>query len=409
MICPSCHNNVPEGSNFCPHCGYRLGDNRCPHCGHENIPHAKFCSNCGRPLQSGIKEPKGTFTPTEDLYQEDPKDYEPEKVSHKVNWKIVIISVLVLILATTGSQYYLKHSKGITWSDTTTSSTNSNTKTIINIKKPTDIEQTSNTACEGLVATDGKVIYMSNNNNQLVKLDSKMNVLKNYGIKNAEYLNLVGDNLYYTNKKHYLCVLNTKTNKHQTLQETKMYYVTYHDSKLYYQNDDDNESLYVYDLSTKTSTKLLDQHIYNMNFVGDIIYLTGKTNIIAYNMTNQSTEVVFNEQVYNTIYQDGYLYYVTAKSALGRIDLENKQSETILSDIGYSMFLMSDKAIYFVSSDAKIYRIDLKTKKTSAVYALQSNRIGGLQIINDELFIKDKQEWKVVNTSNTKYAAIFDN
>ena len=103
------------------------------------------------------------------------------------------------------------------------------------------------------------------------------------------------------------------------------------------------------------------------------------------------------------------MYYITAKSALGRIDLENKQSETILSDIGYSMFLMSDNAIYFVSSDAKIYRIDLKTKKTSAVYALQSNRIGGLQIVNDQLFIKDKQEWRVVNTSNTKYAAIFDN
>ena len=409
MICPSCHNNVPEGSNFCPHCGYRLGDNRCPHCGHENIPHAKFCSHCGRPLQSGIKEPKGTFTPTEDIYQEEQKNYEPEKVSHKVNWKIVIISVLVLILATTGSQYYLKHSKGITWSDTTTSSTNSNTKSIISIKKPTEIEQTSNTANEGLVATDGKVIYMSNNNNQLVKLDKKMNVLKNYGIKSAQYLNLVGDNLYYTNNKHYLSVLNTKTGKHQTLQETKMYYVTYHDSKLYYQNDDDNESLYVYDIATKASTKLLDQHIYNMNFVGDMIYLTGKTNIIAYNMTNQSTEVVFNEQVYNTIYQDGYLYYITAKSALGRIDLENKQSETILSDIGYSMFLMSDNAIYFVSSDAKIYRIDLKTKKTSAVYALQSNRIGGLQIVNDQLFIKDKQEWRVVNTSNTKYAAIFDN
>lgn len=409
MICPSCHNNVPEGSNFCPHCGYRLGDNRCPHCGHENIPHAKFCSHCGRPLQSSIREPKGTFTPTEDIYQEEQKNYEPEKVSHKVNWKIVIISVLVLILATTGSQYYLKHSKGIPWSDTTTSSTNSNTKSIISIKKPTEIEQTSNTANEGLVATDGKVIYMSNNNNKLVKLDNKMNVLKNYGIKNAQYLNLVGDNLYYTNNKHYLSVLDTKTGKHQTLQETKMYYVTYHDSKLYYQNDDDNESLYVYDIATHTSTKLLDQHIYNMNFVGDMIYLTGKTNIIAYNMINQSTEVVFNEQVYNTIYQDGYLYYITAKSALGRIDLENKQSETILSDIGYSMFLMSDNAIYFVSSDAKIYRIDLKTKKTSAVYALQSNRIGGLQIINDQLFIKDKQEWRVVNTSNTKYAAIFDN
>ena len=110
MICPSCHRQVPEGAHFCPHCGTPI-DDKCPHCGHQNIPNAKFCAFCGRPLLAGTtRRPQGSFTPTEDIYQEEEKTYEPEKVSRKVNWKVVIISVLVLILATTGAQYYLNHS-----------------------------------------------------------------------------------------------------------------------------------------------------------------------------------------------------------------------------------------------------------------------------------------------------------
>ena len=56
-----------------------------------------------------------------------------------------------------------------------------------------------------------------------------------------------------------------------------------------------------------------------------------------------------------------------------------------------------------------MYRIDLNTKSTTAVYQFQSHRIQGMQIVNDHLFIKENNNWKVVNTSNTKYAVIFDN
>ena len=111
MICPTCHKEIPEGSHFCPYCGTPL-DDQCPHCGHQNIPHAKFCSYCGKPLgpASTSRRPQGSFIPTSRIYQEEEKTYEPEKVSRKINWKVVVISVLVLILATTGAQYYLNHS-----------------------------------------------------------------------------------------------------------------------------------------------------------------------------------------------------------------------------------------------------------------------------------------------------------
>lgn len=409
MICPSCHKEVPVGSHFCPYCGTPL-DDKCPYCGHQNIPHAKFCSSCGKPLgpSTATHRPQGSFTPTSRIYQEEEKTYEPEKVSHKINWKVVIISVLVLILATTGAKYYLNHSDNIKWADGNSSTTEEITS-IVNLKKTTDLEQYSNLANDGYVAANDHYIFMSNADNQLVKLDKDMNVVKKYDVKYATYLNLVGEKLYYTDKDHHICILDTKTEKSDTLQDVSAFYMTYHDNKLYYQNDGDNESLYVYDISSKTSTKLLDEHIYNMNFNGDIIYLTGKSSIISYNMTTKATETIYDQQVYGSVYKDGYLYFSTPKMAIGRVNVETKESETIMDDIGYSVFVMSDEALYYVGSDAKMYRIDLKTKNTSAVYQFQSHRISGMQIVNDQLYVKDNQDWKVVNTSNTKYAVIFEN
>jgi len=51
LLCPRCHNPVPEGSRFCPNCGAQLiAINRCPYCQAELPAEAKFCSNCGRKL-----------------------------------------------------------------------------------------------------------------------------------------------------------------------------------------------------------------------------------------------------------------------------------------------------------------------------------------------------------------------
>ncbi len=409
MICPSCHKEVPVGSHFCPYCGTLL-DDKCPYCGHQNIPHAKFCSSCGKPLgpSTATHRPQGSFTPTSRIYQEEEKTYEPEKVSHKINWKVVIVSVLVLILATTGAKYYLNHSGNIKWADGN-SSTTEEIASIVNLKKTTDLEQYSNLANDGYVAANDQYIFMSNADNQLVKLDKDMNVVKKYDVKYATYLNLVGEKLYYTDKDHHICVLDTKTEKSATLQDVSAFYMTYHDNKLYYQNDGDNESLYVYDISSKASTKLLDQHIYNMNFNGDIIYLTGKSSIISYNMTTKATDTIYDQQVYGSVYKDGYLYFSTSKNQIGRVNVQNKTSQIILNNIGYSVFVMSDEALYYVGNDAKMYRLDFEHKEPSAVYQFQSHRMSGMQIVNDQLYIKDNQDWKVVNTSNTKYAVIFEN
>ena len=52
MECPSCKDDVPDGSKFCIECGAALPV-ACASCGHDNLPRAKFCANCGTNLTSG--------------------------------------------------------------------------------------------------------------------------------------------------------------------------------------------------------------------------------------------------------------------------------------------------------------------------------------------------------------------
>jgi class 3 adenylate cyclase len=49
MRCPRCDADAPEGAKFCIECGAPL-QLRCPQCGADTLPRAKFCAECGIPL-----------------------------------------------------------------------------------------------------------------------------------------------------------------------------------------------------------------------------------------------------------------------------------------------------------------------------------------------------------------------
>lgn len=51
--CPKCHTSVPFGVKFCPECGNSLDIVKtCAVCGNTLEPCAKFCANCGSPVNS---------------------------------------------------------------------------------------------------------------------------------------------------------------------------------------------------------------------------------------------------------------------------------------------------------------------------------------------------------------------
>src|SRR5262249_33550200 len=54
MRCAGCGSENPAGARFCIECGSPL-QNRCPSCGAENLPQAKFCAACGTALSAGGK------------------------------------------------------------------------------------------------------------------------------------------------------------------------------------------------------------------------------------------------------------------------------------------------------------------------------------------------------------------
>ncbi|MEM3616487.1 MAG: SPFH domain-containing protein [Candidatus Bathyarchaeia archaeon] len=62
VLCPKCNFQNPQTAKFCSNCGAPLqvaaGGVNCPKCGTANPAGAKFCSNCGNPLQSTVKCPK---------------------------------------------------------------------------------------------------------------------------------------------------------------------------------------------------------------------------------------------------------------------------------------------------------------------------------------------------------------
>ncbi|MEM3566379.1 MAG: SPFH domain-containing protein [Candidatus Bathyarchaeia archaeon] len=62
VLCPKCNFQNPQTAKFCSNCGAPLqvaaGGVNCPKCGTANPAGAKFCLNCGSPLQSIVKCPK---------------------------------------------------------------------------------------------------------------------------------------------------------------------------------------------------------------------------------------------------------------------------------------------------------------------------------------------------------------
>lgn len=61
ILCPKCNFQNPQTAKFCSNCGAPLqaaGGVNCPKCGALNPAGAKFCLNCGSPLQSTVKCPK---------------------------------------------------------------------------------------------------------------------------------------------------------------------------------------------------------------------------------------------------------------------------------------------------------------------------------------------------------------
>ena len=76
MRCPRCEAEAPEGAKFCIECGAPL-QLRCPQCGADVLPRAKFCGECGAPLTVQHLTPPAALPPG-------PLSYTPDHLADKI-------------------------------------------------------------------------------------------------------------------------------------------------------------------------------------------------------------------------------------------------------------------------------------------------------------------------------------
>ena len=62
MVCGNCSSQNPDGARFCMNCGSPL-QLRCPSCGEAVPPEARFCMNCGAQVRQGTPAPAPTAEP----------------------------------------------------------------------------------------------------------------------------------------------------------------------------------------------------------------------------------------------------------------------------------------------------------------------------------------------------------
>lgn len=434
MICPKCHKEISDDALYCQYCGTPLGKKICPSCRAENDMDALFCAHCGRPFERDMSDrvertaKYDHYVPIEsdipkqntDVFSSLDRDQVAfEKVDKKVHWKSVLSGVLALLVVTGGSYYYLRHSQALKVTNRPAVNGEMANGATFKAAKTTAMENYSNLANNGTLASDGKNVFLTNDNGYLVKTDINFKNATVLVKEAVQYINVYKKSLYFTDANHYLCMTTSDGGAKITIIKKAVYYLTLHGDHLYYQLDGDNESLYDYNIKTKKSTRLVDLHVYNMSFNGNDLYYNAKDGIYVYHLDSQKNELILKTSNSFVQYYKGYVYYIN-NASLMRVNVSTKTPETIVSSttqnvmnqvINVGTYVMNDQAIYFYNvsqySGGSIYRVDLKTKQVKTIYDGLTLTSTDIQLINDNLVVKSNKKWIGINTSNKKAAAIF--
>lgn len=105
MECPSCHETIADGANFCPFCGRDKAApaapaqmRTCPRCGAPNGPHRVLCGRCGADLESGRV---GVLAPTsedeDDELAAEPPPRARSAASDRTSILVVVLAVGAII------------------------------------------------------------------------------------------------------------------------------------------------------------------------------------------------------------------------------------------------------------------------------------------------------------------------
>lgn len=389
MNCPRCKHEIREEDQFCSYCGLEL--QRCPHCHQPLMENAQFCTHCGQSVKEekpdyigGYYQPiqEGEFVKEE---SEDKTDFKSISVNKKVNKPLIIISVLVLIVATVLSYQYLSK---------TSPNQPQDTPVYQSFEVKGDMSPTAmigNINQEGHVGVHKDTLYIVNTKGQLVSMNRQLGNQKIIINDVVSYINIVGDTIYYTNKDHHICSSDLNGQNQKVILNKEAYYMTVKDQNIYYQLDKDNESIYVYDLSTHQNQKLNNRRSYNLNIVGEKIYYTSNDGVYSIGVDGKGDEKLVSGEPSQLIYQNEKLYFTAESAQVQCYDLKTKQITNVIEGVSLLANMTEDYLFYY--SREGINRYDLKTKETRLIY---NESLTYSEVIGDKLVFTYKDSYQQI-------------
>lgn len=156
-------------------------------------------------------------------------------------------------------------------------------------------------------------------------------------VDGAFYFIIVGDNMYYTKSDNCaditaFCKADLDGNNEESILEKPIYYPYIADKKLYYQDDQDGETIHMYDMESKQDTKISDEVTYQYVLNDDYMYCLQENN-------NSDDEL---------------------SRTLVKIDLSTKETTNLYEGAGPNGLVIKDDKIYFTNrnDNCRIYCID---------------------------------------------------
>ncbi|MEG0367218.1 MAG: DUF5050 domain-containing protein [Coprobacillus sp.] len=409
MICPRCKQEMKEDAVFCPHCGLKL--DKCPACHQPIIPGSRFCSYCGTELNPYHQESHSTgyYQPLQETPYQNVENDEPQtsfndiEVNKKVNKKVIIISVVILIALTAAGYGYLKFGPKFSFKDNPKQDTPTLDIQEMKIGSTTSFSSyTGNMNQNGEAYFDGKNLYVIDDTGSIVKMDTDLSNRVTLLKTKSKYLTVVENKLYYTDDKDRLCSMTTDGKDQTVIIDKKVFYPIIKDNKVYYQLDEDNESIHIYDLTTNKDTKVNDRKSYNINVTEDKIYYTSEDGIYVIGIDGKGEEKLVSDSykdIGNIIYQNKKIYYYSRNQILA-YNVETKEIETIIEKDAYYKFHMNDQYLFFYTISGSLRSYDFNTKKQEVIL---NATVQSLFVVGDKLIITTTNR-----AQSTSYKAIVD-
>lgn len=188
-------------------------------------------------------------------------------------------------------------------------------------------------------------------------------------IENADYLQMVGDSMYYCKceksdigKTINYCKSDLNGKNEEVVLDKEIYYPYLIENQLYYQDDADNETIHLYDLETKEDKRITDKRTY---------------------------QYVLNDDYMYCIEYDGAKDDKNDKGKLVKVNLATLEREVLYDGALDGSLAIKDDRIFFINDndECRIYSIDKNGENISLV--TQDNYSWAPCIYEDKMIYMD--------------------